>query len=144
MFWFDKSNANTIFIDNRYLFTTLCDGRKLEINPDYFADFRDLPFDDNTFYLAVFDPPHLINAGDKSWLALKYGKLQNTWQNDIKLGFDEAMRVLKPWGTLIFKWNEEQIKLKEILKCTPYKPLFGDKRNKTHWLVFMKEADNEA
>lgn len=48
------------------------------------------------------------------------------------------MRVLKPNGTLIFKWNEEQIKLKEILNCIDYKPLFGNKRAKTHWLVFMK------
>nr|DAF59972.1 MAG TPA: hypothetical protein [Siphoviridae sp. ctGz830] len=48
------------------------------------------------------------------------------------------MRVLKPNGTLIFKWNEEQIKLKEILKIIEHKPLFGNKRAKTHWLVFMK------
>lgn len=48
------------------------------------------------------------------------------------------MRVLDKYGTLIFKWNEEQIKLKEILKLIDYKPLFGDKRAKTHWLVFMK------
>lgn len=68
----------------------------------------------------------------------KYGKLSNAWPQDIKQGFDECMRVLKPNGTLIFKWNEEQIKLKEILNCINYKPLFGNKRSKTHWLVFMK------
>lgn len=49
------------------------------------------------------------------------------------------MRVLKPNGTLIFKWNEEQIKLNEILNLIDYKPLFGNKRSKTHWLVFMKK-----
>ncbi|CAM3208755.1 hypothetical protein LAPL110952_09955 [Lactiplantibacillus plajomi] len=48
------------------------------------------------------------------------------------------MRVLKPHGTLIFKWNEEQIKLSELLDAIGYLPLFGDKRGKTHWLVFMK------
>lgn len=48
------------------------------------------------------------------------------------------MRVLKPNGTLIFKWNEEQIKLKDVLSTIKYKPLFGNKRAKTHWLVFMK------
>lgn len=56
-------------------------------------------------------------------------------------GFDECMRVLKPNGTLIFKWNEEQIKLSEVLKCFSQKPLLGNKRSKTHWLVFMKGAD---
>lgn len=72
-------------------------------------------------------------------LAKKYGKLNiDTWPQDIKKGFEECMRVLDKYGTLIFKWNEEQIKLKEILKLIDYKPLFGDKRAKTHWLVFMK------
>ena len=49
------------------------------------------------------------------------------------------MRVLKPNGTLIFKWNEQQIKLKRILEIIDYKPLFGNRRDKTHWLVFFKE-----
>ncbi len=48
------------------------------------------------------------------------------------------MRVLKPNGMLIFKWNEDQIKLKDVLKCFSQSPLFGNKRSKTHWLVFMK------
>lgn len=42
-------------------------------------------------------------------------------------------------GTLIFKWNEEQIKLSEILKLFNEKPILGNKRAKTHWLVFMKK-----
>ena len=46
---------------------------------------------------------------------------------------------LKAKRNIDFKWNEEQIKLKEILKIIEYKPLFGNKRAKTHWLVFMKE-----
>ena len=48
------------------------------------------------------------------------------------------MRVLDDYGVLIFKWNEEQIKLREILKAIEHKPLFGDRRSKTHWVVFMK------
>ena len=117
---------------------TLCDGRHLSVKPDVIGDFRNIPFDDETFNMVVFDPPHLIKAGDNSWLVKKYGKLSNAWPQDIKQGFDECMRVLKSNGTLIFKWNEEQIKLKEILNCINYKPLFGNKRSKTHWLVFMK------
>jgi ubiquinone/menaquinone biosynthesis C-methylase UbiE len=138
MFYFDKNNKNTIYMDNRELDDILCDGRKLKIEPDIIADFKEIPFDDNTFNLVVFDPPHLLKVGDKSWLAKKYGKLSETWPQDIKRGFEECMRVLKPNGTLIFKWNEEQIKLKEILEIIDYKPLLGNKRSKTHWLIFYK------
>lgn len=140
MFWFDKENKDTIFMDNRYYEDTLCDGRILKINPDIIADFRHMPFENESFYLVVFDPPHLLKAGENSWLAKKYGKLKlDTWKNDIRQGFNECMRVLKQNGTLIFKWNEEQIKLNEVLTTIDFKPLFGNKRSKTHWLVFIKE-----
>lgn len=138
MFWFDKKNNDVAYMDNRQLSDTLCDGRKLEVNPDLIADFRNIPFDDNSFYLVVFDPPHLKTAGQGSWLAKKYGVLSDDWQQDIAQGFKECMRVLKPNGTLIFKWNEEQIALKDILKVINVMPLFGNKRSKTHWLAFMK------
>lgn len=139
MFWFDRKNKDVLFTDNRKLDDTLCDGRALTINPDLIVDFRCMPFEDDTFYHVVFDPPHLLKAGDKSWLAKKYGKLNpNTWKADISQGFEECMRVLKPNGTLVFKWNEEQIKLSEILKVIDYEPLYGNKRAKTHWLVFIK------
>lgn len=138
MFWFDKENPDVIFADNRELDTTLCDGRKLVIKPDKIMDFRNMPFDNDSFYMVVFDPPHLVRAGDSSWLAKKYGVLPNNWKEYITDGFNECMRVLKPNGVLIFKWNEDQIKTSEILKVIGYEPLFGDKRSKTHWLVFMK------
>lgn len=138
MFWFDKENEDVLYMDNRQLNTTLCDGRTLNVNPDVVADFRDMPFDDESFYLVVFDPPHLIRAGDDSWLAKKYGKLDELWPIDIRQGFNECMRVLKKNGTLIFKWNEDQVLLSEVLGAIDYKPLFGNRRSKTHWLVFMK------
>lgn len=140
MFWFDKQNERTIFTDNRILHDTLCDGRKLDIEPDVIGDFRAIPFEDNSFHMVVFDPPHLLKAGESSWLVKKYGKLSDNWADDLKQGFSECMRVLKPNGTLIFKWNEQQIKLKEILKAIDYQPLFGNKRSHTHWFVFMKDA----
>lgn len=140
MFWFDKKNKNTIYMDNRKLECELCDGRKLKIEPDLIADFRNMPFNDNTFNLVVFDPPHLLKAGENSWLVKKYGKLDDDWPHDIKKGFDECMRVLKTNGILIFKWNEQQITLKQVLDIIKYQPLFGDKRSKTNWLVFMKEV----
>ena len=138
MFWFDRANKDAVFMDNRELETNLCDGRKLEIKPDVLGDFRNIPFENESFYMVVFDPPHLRKAGADSWLAHKYGVLGQGWQEDIKQGFIECMRVLKPNGTLIFKWNEEQIKLSQILKIIDFKPLIGNKRGKTHWLVFMK------
>jgi len=125
-------------MDKREYEDTLCDGRKLEVKPDVIGDFRNIPFPDKSFKLVVFDPPHLLRIGENSWMAKKYGKLTESWPTDIKQGFDECMRVLDDNGVLVFKWNEEQISLKDILNAITYKPLFGDKRAKTHWLVFMK------
>lgn len=62
MFWFDKENEYTMYMDIRELDTNLSDGRKLEIKPDIVADFRDMPFEDETFHLVVFDPPHLVRG----------------------------------------------------------------------------------
>ncbi len=126
-------------MDNRDLEDILCDGRKLEVSPDVIGDFRDIPFPDNSFKLVVFDPPHLVRVGENSWLAKKYGRLSENWKEDIRQGFKECFRVLESYGVLIFKWNEEQIKLSEILKLTDRVPLFGNKRAKTHWLVFIKD-----
>lgn len=138
MFWFDKENPHTTFMDNRELDDILCDGRALEVKPDLVADFRNMPFENDTFYMVVFDPPHLERIGDNAWMAKKYGKLGQDWRDDLRQGFLECFRVLKPNGTLIFKWNEEQVSLKYVLELTNQKPLFGNKRSKTHWVVFMK------
>lgn len=139
MFWFDKEDPRALFMDNRTVENELlCDNRRLAVNPDVVADFTAMPFEDESFSLVVFDPPHLLRAGENSWLAKKYGKLDESWPTMLHDGFAECMRVLKPNGTLIFKWNEDQIKLKDVLAATEYKPLFGNKRSKTHWVVFMK------
>ena len=142
MFWFDKNNSNVDFCDIRILNTKLCDGRTLEIKPDIICDFTNLPMKDDTYYLVVFDPPHLMKVGEKSWLAKKYGKLPaDNWENTISKGFAECMRVLRPNGVLIFKWNETDITVKRIIKIIGQTPLFGHKsgkREKTHWLCFMK------
>lgn len=139
MFWFDKEDPRAVFMDNRTLETSLCDGRKLSINPDVVGDFRDIPFPDNNFRLVVFDPPHLLRAGENSWIAKKYGKLnRETWRDDLRAGFCECFRVLEPGGILIFKWNENQVNVAEVAKLFPTQPLFGQRGGKTHWLVFMK------
>lgn len=91
MFWFDRNNPDVIFADNRKLETTLCDGRALVIDPDIIIDFRNMPFDDNTFNLVVFDPPHLIHAGQNSWLAKKYGTLPSDWKTIDEQQFTDEM-----------------------------------------------------
>lgn len=144
MFYFDKENPNVLFCDIRRERHILCDGRELDINPDVIADFRSLPFPDKSFEMVIFDPPHLVRAGENGWQRKKYGALdKESWRDDLSKGFGEAMRVLKPNGILIFKWNETQIKTSEVLALTDYKPVFGHpsgKRSNTHWVTFMKEA----
>lgn len=125
-------------MDIRQHYEELETGHVIDVDPDVVGDFRNMPFEDDTFDMVVFDPPHLIHAGDNSWLAKKYGKLDELWPEDIRQGFVECMRVLKPNGSLIFKWNEDQISLQEVLAAIGEQPLFGNKRSKTHWLVFMK------
>lgn len=142
MMWFDKNNPNVLFADKRTESHILCDGRALEINPDIQIDFTQMPFDDNTFKLVVFDPPHLHKLGKNSWMAKKYGVLLPTWETDIRAGFNECMRVLESGGTLIFKWNENQIKVNQIIKVIGQTPLFGHpsgKANQTIWMTFMKQ-----
>lgn len=138
MFWFNKHHPDAIYMDIRECEETLCDGRLLTIKPDITGDFTDIPFSDNTFYLVVFDPPHLVQLGKTSWMAKKYGVLPDNWPTVIRDGFNECMRVLKPNGTLIFKWNEQQIKTSEVIKAIGQQPLFGNRRAKTQWMVFMK------
>jgi len=138
MFWFDKENPAVIFMDHRVLDTKLCDGRRFIIHPDVVGDFRDMPFKNASFRLIVFDPPHLRRAGEKSWLRSKYGLLGDSWQDDLHRGFEECMRVLQDYGVLVFKWSEDQITTGDVLKLFPEQPLFGNRRGKTVWLVFMK------
>lgn len=139
MFWFDKERKDTVYMDKRTLDTTLCDGRKLIVSPDILADFRSIPFDDETFHLVIFDPPHLLKVGDTSFLKLKYGRLDTSWKEDIKQGLAECWRVLKRNGTMIFKWNEEQIMLPMVKPLLPCEPLIGQRRGKTIFLVLFKE-----
>lgn len=141
MFWFNKQNKDVLFCDIRNENHILCDGRKLNINPDMVQDFRKLDLKDNTFKLVVFDPPHLKKLGKTSWMAKKYGVLSENWQEDLKKGFDEGIRILKKDGILIFKWNVRDIKLKELLKVIEKQPLFGHtttKGGQTIWMCFMK------
>lgn len=145
MFYFNKKDPHVLFGDCRRVNITLYNGRKLCVNPDEILDVTNLPYEDNSFNLVVFDPPHLKRAGDNSYMVQKYGKLPKDYHTFIKKGFDECMRVLKCGHILIFKWNEYQIPVKEIIECIGKEPLLGNrsgKASKTHWLVFYKEEEN--
>lgn len=63
MFYFDKKDPNVLFADIREVHEKLCDGRRLDISPDVFADCTNMPFANKSFRMFVFDPPHLKNVG---------------------------------------------------------------------------------
>lgn len=146
MFWFKKNEPHTTYCDIRKVpYHEFYHGRYLEVSPDVQCDFRKLPFRDETFWHIVFDPPHLIRVGEKSWTYLKYGSLGDDWQRILHDGFAECWRVLKTHGTLIFKWSEVQIPVKEILNAIGKEPLYGNRSGKhmaTHWMAFVKFEEN--
>jgi SAM-dependent methyltransferase len=150
MFWFDRKHPEAVYLDKRRETHKLKDksskggSRMLVIDPDVIGDFTALPFEAETFPLVVFDPPHLIRNGRSGWMAKKYGKLTDDWKDEIRKGFAECFRVLKADGVLVFKWNENDVRLSEVLPLTPVAPLIGNKGGKgmkTHWLVFMKPGE---
>lgn len=144
MFWFNKKHPDAFYIDNRTLPPTkLTNGATITVSPDKVMDFRKLDLADDQFSLIVFDPPQIFKRGGKrSYMKEKYGELDRaSWREDLKAGFAELFRVLKTDGVLIFKWNETDILLREVLALTPVLPLFGHlsgKQQKTHWITFMK------
>lgn len=146
--WFDKHDPSAVYCDRRredlpgvyaaspeYVF---------HVDPDVVCDFTDLPFDDASFRLVVFDPPHLKRAGERSYMAKKYGVLPDDWRDVLRAGFQECMRVLKPGGTLVFKWSEHQIPARAVWEAIGQAPLFGHrsgKASKTLWAAFLKPED---
>lgn len=150
MFWFDRQDPRATFMDKRQEVHTLPDvsssggSRQLVIAPDVVADFTAMPFPDESFSLVAFDPPHFERNGATGWVGLKYRTLGDGWEDVLRRGFAECFRVLRPEGTLIFKWCAADIPLSRVLALTPAKPLFGHrsgKQQRTHWVAFMKEAE---
>lgn len=141
MMWADKTDPRILALDCRRETHTLCDGRTYQVAPDIVGDFRNMAIPTASFNLVLFDPPHLKNAGENSWLRKKYGVLdRNTWRDDIRRGFEQAWRVLRIGGTLIFKWNTDQIPLRELEPLYPDKPVFKTGTNKTYIITFYKQA----
>ena len=139
--WFEKDNAQTVYMDKRQDVFVYPGNKVVNIDLQIVGSFSFLPFQDSSFHLVVFDPPHIEGLNTTAILAQKYGTLFPSWREEIKEGFSEALRVLKTNGILIFKWNERQVGVKEVLELSDCKPLFGHptgKNGKTKWISFMK------
>lgn len=143
--WYCKTDARALFIDKRA--EVLPDTRKgrnpVIVAPDILCSFTAMPFPDEAFNLVVFDPPHMkasrIGKSQQIRIRKMYGVLPQDWEGALRAGFAECFRVLKPGGTLVFKWAEHSIRLREVLALTPTAPLFGHKTSRTcHWCVFLK------
>lgn len=148
MFYPDKKESRVLFCDIRQLpRRKMSNGGHFEVAPDMLANFTALPFEDNKFSLVIFDPPHLF-CGTKSFMCTKYGTLAHfgKWKDDLTKGFAECLRVLRPAGTLVFKWCDSDIPLKKILELTPAKPVIthtaksNSGKAKTYFCVFFKES----
>lgn len=139
--------------DDLYPYCNFCESLDkpfIEISPDILRGFTPLPFHQKKFKLVVFSPPHLIRTRGASlrtiWAVFKHGKLDKNWKQTLYDGFQECMRVLDDYGTLIFKWNEVQIPIEVVLEAIQAQPLFSNqcRRDGVHWLVFVKIPGKDA
>jgi hypothetical protein len=150
----NKDRKDTLYIDKREDENPLrreefgYEPRNYSIEPDEVQDYRDLPYSDESFNLVVFDPPHAIRGDGMKTLAgvatRKWGCLSaETWQEDLRSGFEELWRVLDEGGTLVLKFANESAGFDEVLDLAPTTPLFGTSVNngkqvETRWFVFYK------
>lgn len=152
--WFNKHHPNVLYCDKRNEVIKGCwtsektksgfHNKTWIVRPDVVCDFTNLPFEDDFFNLVVFDPPHIVKASETAWIVKAYGKLEESWREMLHDGFTECMRVLRPYGTLVFKWNEVHIPADEVWKAICKKPLFGHhsgKKSNTFWGCFMKGVE---
>lgn len=151
----NKDREDTLYIDKREEepgFTGQ-KGRTYSVEPDQIEDFRDLPFEDGSFETVIFDPPHMVkeNGMEKltGYVEKSYGALHaETWQHDLKKGFEEIWRVLEDGGHLVFKFANNDIDFKQVLALAPEEPLVGTmtKQNsncENRWFLFKKTGESE-
>jgi len=151
--WYQKKHPLVVFMDQRI--EEYQDPRKNRyfvhrVRPMIKGQWENLPFKNEIFDMVIFDPPHLIKDRGKKriHLEMKYGTLySDNWKQVIKKATVELFRVLKPNGFFIFKWNEVDKKVDDLLKLFPYQPMFGTitgQKNNTHWITFIKYNVNKT
>lgn len=93
--------------------------------------------------MLYFDPATLAEAelpySDSSYDVVFFAPQSRIFL--IEKGFDEAARVLKPKGTLIFKWSDEQTPIQKVLKVINFKSL-NDTRGNKHCLIIDEVHDD--
>lgn len=141
-----KDNDRTVYVDRRVV-ESLNHQPGWSCQPDVQADIRDLPFADQSFCLIAYDPPHRVTDGGMEQISgvveQKYGALRSdTWRRDLRESFDELWRVLRPGGTLTFKWADVHKSHDKVIEQLGQYPLYGvtteKKRALTKWWVFQK------
>lgn len=140
MFWFDHDNPLADFMDIRDEDCYQSDGQLIMVHPNIIGDFTAIPKPDKSYKLVVFDPPHLLYCGTNSDMYKAYGRLDRScWKETLRKGYTECMRILDDFGILIFKWNENDVKVRDVIKAIGEIPLFGHRtRRHTIWLCYMK------
>ena len=152
MWWWDKKHPLAVYMDKREAPPGSSFRPNWSCEPDLIGDFRAMPFEDESFQLVVFDPPHLTREDPTAVLCaetgLRYGVLQrDTADDDLRLGFAECWRVLSPGGTLVFKWGG---KVDRVRPLWPAEPIVGTRSLRkgsglgTRWFVFYKPLDAAA
>ena len=136
-YWFNKQQKDTTFIDIRP-----------EVKPDVVMDCTKTVFEDKTFDLIEFDPPHESHTkAAKGVFVEKYGAFTAAEiRNLVAAAFKEFHRILKDEGFVIFKWNTHCQQLKTILPLIDgFEFLFGQKTafrtkhaSSTYWFCLKK------
>ena len=151
-------NCNTppdwIFVDKEY---------NLGVPPDVFADNTQLPFRDDVFECALYDPPY--QWGDKLWARDPKGKTDGgsswSWYGTYKdkrelvsnliQGSRELYRVSK---RLCFKWCDFALSVNRILSLIspPWVKIHEHKHNskkqtskrQTWWITFIRKRESKT
>lgn len=138
MLWFDKNPEDVLFVDERVVPKGSIVQQPLwSVEPDMQADFRSLPFADDSFEMVVFDPPH-TDVSPESIIGTKYGTITDL--DEVVAGLAECWRVTERW--LVFKWAEASWPVGDVLDRVRFRPLFGHRTAKsgaTIWCLFRKD-----
>lgn len=138
--WFGERPPGVVAVDRRHC------------SENVRADSRALPFCDDAFDLAVFDPPH-TNFGANGKMTADYGHSTMPEIQDLIAGTgQETSRCVRISGLLALKWSDRDTGLPAVLGLMPmWRPLFGhhvsqrarrsssDRISTTWWLLLLNQ-----